>query len=145
VELNEVEEKATYVVVIIMEKKDYESKKKIKKGPLMRKADTLQSKYWREKIGKCEKCGSKENLQLAHINTRDIRGLRYDRRNLLVLCARCHTWGHDFPLRFSEVVRSIKGELVYKFLKAYKIVAGISTVEFYQKVIKYYQDKIKTL
>lgn len=111
----------------------------------MRKADTLCSLYWREKVGKCERCGSKANLQLAHINTRDIRGLRYDRRNLLVLCAVCHTWGHDYPTRFTEYIKSSKTQEDYQFLLKYKSQPGISTVSFYQEKIDYYQKKLNNL
>lgn len=124
-------------------KTDETNRKKIKKGPLMRKADTLQSQYWREKIRKCERCGSRDNLQVAHIITRDVRGLRYERRNLLVLCARCHTWGHDYPTRFSEFIKEVKNPEDYQYIHTFQLVSGIATLEFYRKVIQKYQSKLK--
>jgi hypothetical protein len=123
-------------------------KKVQKKGPLMRKADTLCSKYWREKIGRCERQGQgcrdgrKATLQMAHINTRDVRGLRYDRRNLLCLCASCHAWGHDYPTQFTEFVKKVKTKEDYQYIHTYKSQPGISTIEFYKKHITHYQNKI---
>ena len=125
-----------------------EKKKKIvKKGPLMRKADSLQSQYWREKIGRCEKCGGTHCLQVAHINTRDIRGIRYDRRNLLVLCASCHTFFHDYPTRFTEFVKEKKTPEDYEYIHTYTSQSGIATIEFYKEKIEKYKllniNKIK--
>ena len=116
----------------------------------MRKADTLQSQYWREEIGYCErkgkgcKDGRKETLQVAHINSREIRGIRYDRRNLLVLCAECHTYFHKYPTRFSEFVQIIKSPEEYRYIHTYKSQPGIATVEFYKGKIQEYQEKINS-
>ena len=117
----------------------------------MWKADSLQSQYWREKIGKCERgglgCvdGRRETLQIAHINTRDIRGIRYDRRNLLCICASCHTWAHDYPTQFADFVKKIKTPKDYQFIHAYKSQPGISTIQFYLDQIEKYKILISHL
>ena len=119
--------------------------KKKRKQPtrksLTHKADDLFSRYWREKIEKCEKCGRKESLQVAHIISRDCRKLRYDRDNTFVLCYSCHFTFHRKPLEFAEFVKQKKGEDMYKYLlKASNIVKPLS-IDYYEKIIKYYQDK----
>jgi hypothetical protein len=73
------------------------------KRQLVRKLD----KAWAEKVkqrGSCEYCGKRENLQAAHIIGRTNRRLRWDERNGVCLCVRCHLFGpesaHKNPLAF---------------------------------------------
>lgn len=109
------------------------------KKTLMKKADMLFSRYWREKIGKCENCFSTENLQLAHICTRGIRKLRYDRDNTQILCASCHRHFHNKPLEFAEFVKRTKGEGIYKYLiKASNQLKPIDA-NYYQTIIEKYE------
>lgn len=111
------------------------------KPALTRKADRLFSEYWRKKIGKCEKCGRSNGvqLQLAHVVTRGIRKLRFDRDNCFVLCAGCHRNFHNRPLEFADFVKKKKGEDVYKYLiKASQVLKPI-TAEFYRQIIDKYK------
>lgn len=61
-------------------------------------------------IGQCEKCGSKTNLQCAHIYSRRYRNTRWDSLNALCLCAGCHFWAHQNPLDFAKFVEERLGE-----------------------------------
>lgn len=58
--------------------------------------------------GRCEKCGTTNNLQCAHIYAKgDHPALRYDILNVLCLCTRCHMfWGHRNPADFIEWVQT---------------------------------------
>lgn len=50
--------------------------------------------------GKCDKCGTVENLQAHHIkNWSDYPGLRYESSNIRVLCADCHAEFHPENIR----------------------------------------------
>ena len=60
-------------------------------------------KEYVEEVGHCERCGSKQNLQLHHIKTRKIKKLRTDKMNWLVVCFNCHsTFFHKEPLKAKE-------------------------------------------
>lgn len=85
-------------------------KKTKTKTQLMKLADKKFSEYWRNEIGKCECCGKKEGLQLAHIISRNCRKLRYLRDNTLVLCWHCHWMFHSKPLEFTAFVEKVKGK-----------------------------------
>lgn len=62
------------------------------KGP-KGKADKLCSLVVRSR-GRCESCGSTQNLQAAHIHGRRFNATRVDLLNLWCLCATCH-WRVD--------------------------------------------------
>lgn len=44
----------------------------------------------KEKVGKCQKCGSKSDLTVDHIKRLKDGGAKYDRKNLRVLCRSCN-------------------------------------------------------
>ena len=119
--------------------------KKKTKTQLLKEADKLFSQYWRSMIGYCEKCGRKENLQLAHIISRDCRKLRYDPKNKFVLCYSCHFTFHRKPLEFSQFVEYKKGKGSCKklILESNKL-APLSD-RFYQNIIEDYKERLKTL
>ena len=60
---------------------------------------TKEYKAWRAEVlkkGKCEKCGSTENLQVHHIcNFEDYPELRTDPSNGACLCEKCHRMFHN--------------------------------------------------
>jgi hypothetical protein len=73
--------------------------KKIKKPSrksIIAKLDKLTSEIIRAH-GSCERCDKKENLQCAHIYSRNYKHLRWDMENLLCLCSGCHFWWHQNP------------------------------------------------
>ena len=54
------------------------------------KADTLFSKFIRNRDGKCVRCGRTENLQCSHFWPRGRSSVRYDPLNCDTLCYACH-------------------------------------------------------
>lgn len=56
------------------------------------KCDDLFSKLIRERDGWCQRCGSTEYLQCAHIIRRRYFGIRCSADNALALCRSCHTF-----------------------------------------------------
>jgi 5-methylcytosine-specific restriction endonuclease McrA len=50
----------------------------------------------------CQKCGSRERLQWAHVHSRGVHSLRWEPDNSLCLCAGCHYLGHLHPTDFSR-------------------------------------------
>lgn len=119
--------------------------KKKTKSSAMKKADKLFSLYWREKIGQCEQCGKRENLQLAHIITRDCRKLRYERDNTFVLCSGCHFLFHKKPLEFYEFVEKKKGKGSSKKLIISSNKLTPLTLKFYEDTIKRIQKSLEEL
>ena len=59
------------------------------KGP-RGKADRIFSKVVRGLHGECQRCGSQQNLQCAHIVGRRFGWTRTDLKNAWCLCAGCH-------------------------------------------------------
>lgn len=84
-------------------------------------------------LGKCEKCGSKDNLQCCHIHSRIGRSTRWDLRNLLCLCASCHRLAHIHPTAFVNWLLRYKGK---KFLKDLEKLNTKISKRSYQEVYK---------
>jgi 5-methylcytosine-specific restriction endonuclease McrA len=84
----------------------------------------------RQRITKCENCGRKDNLQVHHLFSRKFLPLRYDPRNILVLCPACHFHYHQNPLLWSEKLKKKLGEEEYnKLLNDAQKVKKISNEE----------------
>ena len=77
-------------------------------------------KLWAKKIRKdfCEKC-LRENKQFhsAHIVPRTVWATRWDIKNGVNLCYRCHFhWAHKDPMAFIEWVKESK-PITYEYLE----------------------------
>lgn len=81
------------------------------------KCDKLFSQIIRS-AGKCQRCGSTENLQTAHIITRKYSATRTDERNAWCLCARCHRRLTDWPREHSRYITETIGSEAYEELRA---------------------------
>lgn len=92
-------------------------KKPPSKSSLTKKLDKAFSILVR-KVGKCEKCGKKENLQCCHIFSRANRSTRWFRLNAFCLCGGCHLfWGHKNPVEFTEWTKERLGINNYEELR----------------------------
>ena len=65
--------------------------------------DGMFSRLIRERDGKCERCGTTERLQCAHVHSRRYMNTRWNLLNAMALCVGCHKWqtervleGQDF-------------------------------------------------
>lgn len=76
-------------------------------APSKRACDMLFSRLVRSR-GRCERCGSTQNLQCAHIISRRYVQTRCDPRNAWCLCTRCHFYvdGH-FEAKAELVAQTI--------------------------------------
>ena len=71
----------------------------------------------------CERCKSIKILQVAHIRSRKLLGIRWNVDNVFWFCYACHFhWAHKEPLEFDSYVLEKKGEKIYWMLKQYKSV-----------------------
>ena len=110
--------------------------KKKTKTQLIKLADKKFSDHWRKEVGRCENCGKKDSLQVAHIISRNCRKLRYERDNIFILCWSCHWRFHSKPLEFSEFVKNKKGKGIYEYLlKSSHILKPLSE-DYYNQIIK---------
>lgn len=117
-----------------------------KKTTLIKKADKIFSEYIRLSRGKCERCGKKTNLQTAHIVSRDVKKLRYDEDNVFCFCGGCHLfWAHKKPLEFVEFIKATKGEAIYKYLLKTSQVLRPLGIDYYEKILAKYQDKLEKI
>ena len=97
--------------------------KKLKNG--RKQADHWFSLIIRAK-GKCDNCKSTFSLQCAHICSRRYLNLRWDVRNAVCLCAKCHVYYTYRPIEWNIWVNKRIGEKVHDGLKkeALKIRVG---------------------
>lgn len=78
-----------------MRKSPLKRKSKTTRAKLMAELDKLVSERTRER-GYCQRCGSADCLQAHHIIRRSQSTLlRWDLRNLMCLCKKCHFWWHN--------------------------------------------------
>jgi hypothetical protein len=78
-----------------------------------RKLDRLFSLRIRKRDRRCLRCGTRERLQCSHIVSRAADRVRWDDRNALTLCARCHMALTYHPAEKALFEVSIVGEEVY--------------------------------
>lgn len=107
--------------------------RKITKKGYKSKCDTIFALIIRLP-GKCERCGSKSGLQCAHVISRKNLVLRWDIRNGLCLCLRCHLyWAHKNPLEFADWYRQ-KYPVRYEYLMKRKNEIVKMTLEDYKEL-----------
>lgn len=63
--------------------------------------DKLMSVLIRSR-GRCENCGTRDNLQWCHIKSRRYLSIRWNINNSLCLCSGCHRWFSDHPDLFTK-------------------------------------------
>lgn len=81
------------------------------------KATRLHAQLVRAR-GRCERCGSDQNLQCAHIRSRRFSATRTDLTNAWCLCAGCHFLTGDDPDEFLALVKRTIGRAAFNRLKA---------------------------
>ncbi len=86
-----------------LEKKYHREEVKDRKAAILR-MDKKISAYVKERDGnKCRYCGNTlMRLDVHHIIRRSVYGLRWDEKNLITLCLKCHTWAQESPMQFRE-------------------------------------------
>ena len=104
---------------------------------LEKKADDLFSQLIRSK-GKCERCGSKDFLQTAHLISRRYKQVRWDLTNALCLCRGCHVYFTHHPIEWDLYVEDKIGINLYKTLKTRALIYGKLD---YDKTIKELENK----
>ena len=67
--------------------------------------------------GICEKCGSREFLQCAHVVSRSYKQVRWDFNNAYCLCRKCHVSFTHHPLEWEDWVVEQMGRSSYQMLK----------------------------
>lgn len=77
-----------------------------KRQNYMRQADALFSKFIRERDGRCQACGTADNLQCAHIISRSYKAIRTHQWNAVALCRGCHVRFTHRPLEWEDFVES---------------------------------------
>jgi len=92
------------------------SKGKKSRSTTKKKLDTLFSLKVRSK-GFCERCGTKDNLQCAHIISRRYHQVRWDLNNALSLCRGCHMYFTYHPIEWEDYIIKEKGNGFYQNLR----------------------------
>lgn len=76
--------------------------KREERRKLEKRLDELWGQIIRS-VGKCEHCGSNKNLQAAHIASRKYKSMRWELKNGICMCSRCHLfWAHKEPIDFAN-------------------------------------------
>lgn len=90
--------------------------KKPTAASLKNKATRLHSLVVRSR-GACERCGSRDDLQCAHIISRARVLTRTDEMNAFCLCAKDHWWFTNNPVEFGLFVVERIGQDGYEALR----------------------------
>ncbi len=93
------------------------------------KATKLHARVIRQR-GACQRCGSTNTLQCAHIISRHYAATRCDPANAFCLCAGCHRWAHNWPVEMGQWIIDQIGADAYDDLRA-KAMAGVKTNDVY--------------
>ena len=101
---------------------------------LAKKCDKLFSEIIRKR-GKCEACGSTENLQCAHIHSRRYRNIRWNISNAICLCRGHHFYYTNHPLEWEQFIYEIRGREVWEDLKKEALLAPLK-IDHKQIILK---------
>lgn len=82
------------------------------------KCDKLVRQILLAKYRLCERCGSRETLQVSHIVSRRFSATRTDLDNVQLLCAKDHFYFTCWPKEFSKWITNSIGIEKYEQLKA---------------------------
>lgn len=85
---------------------------------LIKKADKLWSEYIKKRDKRCQRCGTTQNLESAHIISRTHTTLRHHPDNGIALCHKCHMYFHAHPLEFEEFIKRKKGGEFLNYLRS---------------------------
>ena len=85
--------------------------------PNLKKADDLFGKLIRLLYSECRKCGRTDELDVAHILSRDIHQIRWSEENAFLLCREHHRFYTDNPNAWRAFVKEEIGEWAYDNLK----------------------------
>jgi len=121
--------------------------KKSERNKLVKKLDTVFSKYIRMRDKKCVICGSTQNLQAGHLITRLRYSTRWDEENCFAQCRNCN-YIHNFrPEIFTSWFIEKFGAKKYKEL-VYRSRIPVKYTETNNdliSLIKKYKQKIEKL
>jgi len=112
-----------------------------------KRADAAMSLFIRARDGNvCQWCGATHKIQCAHIVPRTIKLLRWNERNAIALCMRCHFYrAHKDPILFAEFLQAnFKDNYEYVQKERYKDMPKL-TVEHLADICEEYKVKLTLL
>jgi hypothetical protein len=124
---------------------------KTKKRPsvavLKKKADAIFSIFirLRDKSRGCITCGSKENLQCGHFQSRRHNNTRFNEANCQAQCVRCNMFNQGEQYEFGKRLDELYGEGTAERLKKEAQEVKKFTILDLQDIIEYYQEQIKIM
>jgi len=84
---------------------------------LKKKLDNIFSLYIRARDKSCITCGSKENLQCGHFQSRKHNATRFDEVNCASQCVSCNVYNHGEQYEFGKQLDLIYGKGTAERLK----------------------------
>jgi len=111
-----------------------------KRQRLQKQADKALQEWGRRTYKSCMVCG-KEMSCLHHFYPKSMASaLRYEKDNLIPLCAGCHFKHHNGDPRIHASIIHLKGEQWYANLmdKKYSIIKP--NIKYYEQIIEQFQD-----
>ncbi len=90
------------------------------------------------KLGYCESCGTKENLAGHHFCPKSLsNNLRYDLKNIIVLCRGCHLKHHNGDPQIYENFTRNKSAEWFNYIRTHRDILIKPTLAWYEsKIIK---------
>lgn len=93
-------------------------RRKAKRSTQKNKCDRLFSLRIRARDKVCQKCGTPNLLQCAHIFSRGYHSVRWDDRNAIALCAGCHKFYTHHPIEWEDFIVARIGQEAWDELRA---------------------------
>lgn len=121
------------------------TRKRLRRSTLIKKLDTIFSKYIRARDRRCVICGSVESLHCGHFLSRRNQATRWNEQNCNTQCCACNYEHNNNPLKYLRFMQQKYGDQTIKELeKKYYSQQKISNITILAK-IEYYKHKLKEL
>ena len=127
--------------------------RKLSRGRLIKKLDSLFSKYIRRKdaindIAKCVTCGVERHwkeLQCGHFQSRRHYSTRWHENNTRPQCVKCNMFSQGEQYIFGKKLKDEIGDVMFDELILEKNRTQKYTLSDYKYLIEYYTKKLKEL
>jgi len=120
-------------------------KKKNPKRLLQLKADKLMQTWGRLYYKECLACGGKYNCLHHYFTKGSSAALRYDKKNLVPICVKCHmTHHHDSPIPHNRINEK-KGKKWVDDLTRRQHDYVKTNMQYYKDMFEYWTEEINKL
>ncbi len=112
---------------------------------LQKKCDALLTPIIKAMYPKCLLCGMDTEVAHHHVHKSKSNRLRYDFKNLINLCNKCHQALHHNESYYASRIISIKGKTWNEYILRAKQESVKTCLSYYENVLESLKKKLSTL